>query len=84
LFGTKSAFQLYKKKLKTPFLRVKIHIKQLTLFYNNLNMRKLKKLGLLSKSSQTGGINYFFLNLESRIDSIILRLNIGSKFFVRN
>jgi len=57
--------------------------KQVTLFYNNFDNTKLKRFGRLGRKGQFGGINYFFLLLESRIDSIVLRLNLGDKFLMR-
>lgn len=83
LFGIKSAFKHYKQKITSPFSRFKIYIKQITLFYNNFNKKKLLKFANLIKKSKLGGINFFFHKLESRIDSILLRLNIGTKFFIR-
>lgn len=83
LFGIKSAFQHYKSKVKSLFYRLKVYIKRITLFYNNFNKKKLLKFAQLTKKSKCGGINYFFFKLESRLDSILLRLNIGTKFFVR-
>jgi ribosomal protein S4 len=83
LFGVKSAFQHYKPKIKSLFYRLKIYIKKITLFYNNFNKKKLLKFAHLTKKSKSGGINFFFFKLESRLDSILLRLNIGAKFFIR-
>jgi ribosomal protein S4 len=83
LFGIKSAFQHYKYKIKSLFYRLKVYIKKITLFYNNFNKKKLIKFSNLTKKSKCGGINYFFFKLESRLDSILLRLNIGTKFYVR-
>lgn len=83
LFGVKSAFKHYKQKITSPFSRFKIYIKQITLFYNNFNKKKLLKFSNLIKKSKIGGINFFFHKLESRLDSILLRLNIGTRFFVR-
>ena len=57
--------------------------KQIILFYNNFDNTKLKRFGRLGRKGQFGGINFFFLLLESRIDSILLRLNLGSKFLMR-
>jgi ribosomal protein S4 len=57
--------------------------KQIILFYNNFDNTKLKRFGRLGRKGQFGGINFFFLLLESRIDSIVLRLNLGSKFLMR-
>jgi hypothetical protein len=83
LFGIKSAFQHYKPKIKSLFYRLRIFIKRITLFYNNFNKKKLLKFSNLTKRSKCGGINFFFLKLESRLDSILLRLNIGAKFYVK-
>jgi ribosomal protein S4 len=83
LFGIQSAFQHYKPKIKSLFYRLKIYIKKLTLFYNNFNKKKLLKFAQLTKKSKCGGINFFFFKLESRLDSILIRLNIGAKFFIR-
>lgn len=83
LFGIKSAFQHYKSKVKSLFYRLKVYIKRITLFYNNFNRKKLLKFAYLTKKSKCGGINYFFFKLESRLDSILLRLNIGAKFYVK-
>ena len=57
--------------------------KQIVLFYNNFDHTKLKRFGRLGRKGQFGGINFFFLLLESRIDSIVLRLNLGCKFLMR-
>lgn len=84
LLGIKSAFERYKKKIKSPLSRLKTHIKQVILFYNNFTIKKLKRLAQLSIHKKIGGLNFFFQILESRLDSIILRLNLGSKFFSRN
>lgn len=83
LLGVKSPYRIY-KPFKRTFYQTKImFFKQLTLFYNNFNNTKLKKFGRLGRKGQFGGINYFFLLLESRLDSIILRLNLGCKFIMR-
>ena len=83
LFGVKSAFQHYKVKIKSLYYRLKIYIKKITLFYNNFNQKKLLKFSQLTKKSKSGGINFFFFKLESRLDSILLRLNLGARFFIR-
>jgi len=83
LFGIKSAFEHYKSKTKSIFYRLKIYIKKIILFYNNFNQRKLIKFANLTKKSKIGGINYFFFKLESRLDSILLRLNISNRFYIR-
>lgn len=84
LFGFRSAFRHYKPKVQSGFSRFKSYIKKITLFYNNFNRKKLLKLSKLTKKSKCGGINYFFFKLETRLDSILLRLNIGTRFFIRN
>jgi ribosomal protein S4 len=83
LFGIKSAFQHYKSKVKSLFYRLKVYIKKITLFYNNFNKKKIIKFSNLTRKSKCGGINYFFFKLESRLDSILLRLNLGTKFYIR-
>lgn len=83
LFGIKSAFQHYKPKIKSLYYKLKVYLKKIILFYNNFNLKKLLKFSNLTKKSKCGGINFFFFKLESRLDSIILRLNIGAKFYVR-
>ena len=75
--------QLILKRRKL-FERQKLYLKQLILFYNQLNLKKLRKLGYLASKSQLGTINTFFYLLECRIDNILLRFNLGSRFFVRN
>lgn len=84
LLGTKKSFTFFKPIKRTEFLRKKFFFKQITLYYNNFDFIKLKRFGLLGRKGQFGGINYFFLLLESRIDSILLRLNFGSKFLMRS
>src|SRR3990167_5876107 len=49
-----------------------------------MNLKKLRKLGYLASKTQLGTINTFFYLLECRIDNILLRFNLGSRFFVRN
>lgn len=83
LFGIKSAFKLYKPKIYSAYFRQRLFFKKLILFYNNFSLKKLKRLTLLSKKARVGNINYFFFKLESRLDSILLRLNIGTRFFIR-
>lgn len=43
----------------------------------------MKRFGKLGRKGQFGGVNYFLFLLESRIDSIILRLNLACKFIIR-
>merc|ERR1712053_21499 len=78
-----SSYRIYKPFNRTPFEKKKMFFKQVTLFYNNFDNTKLKRFGRLGRKGQFGGINYFFLLLESRIDSIVLRLNLGNKFLMR-
>lgn len=79
-----SHIKRFSPKRRKLFERQKIYLKQLILFYNKLNFKKLKKLGYLASRSKLGTINTFFYLLECRIDSILLRFNLGSRFFVRN
>lgn len=83
LFGIKSAFKLYKPKIYSSYFRQRLFLKKLILFYNNFSLKKLKRLTILSKKARVANINYFFFKLESRLDSILLRLNIGTRFFIR-
>ena len=71
-------------KRRKLFERQKLYLKQLILFYNQMNLKKLRKLGYLASKSQLGTINTFFYLLECRIDNILLRFNLGSRFFIRN
>lgn len=79
-----NAVKKFIPKRRKLFERQKIYLKQLILFYNQLNLKKLRKLGYLASKSQLGTINTFFYLLECRIDNILLRFNLGSRFFVRN
>ena len=83
LLGVRSSYRIYKPFNRTFFAQKKLFFKQITLFYNNFDNIKLKRFGRLGRKGQFGGINYFFLLLESRIDSIVLRLNLGCKFIMR-
>lgn len=83
LLGVKSSYRIYKPFKRTFYQNKTLFFKQIILFYNNFDNVKLKKFGLLGRKGQFGGINYFFLLLESRIDSILLRLNLGGKFVLR-
>ena len=83
LLGVKSSYRIYKPFKRTFYQTEKMFFKQLTLFYNNFDNTKLKRFGLLGRKGRFGGINYFFLLLESRIDSILLRLNLACKFILR-
>ena len=71
-------------KRRKLFERQKLYLKQIILFYNQMNLKKLRKLGYLASKSQLGTINTFFYLLECRIDNILLRFNLGSRFFIRN
>lgn len=58
--------------------------KLFTNFYNNLTIRVLKKLWLKSSTGRVVIFNYFLTLLESRIDSLIIRLNwVKSKHMIR-
>lgn len=83
LLGAKSAFQLYRPFRYSEFTIKRHFFRQLILFYNDFDFIKLKRFGRLGRRGQCGGINHFFFLLESRIDSIILRLNIAGKFVLR-
>ena len=83
LLGIKSSYRIYKPKKRSFFEKQKLFFKQIVLFYNNFDNIKLKRFGRLGRKGQFGGINYFFYLLESRIDSIIVRLNLGAKFIMR-
>lgn len=84
LLGVRSSFRLYKPLKENKMRERKTYFKQITLFYNNFDSMKLKRFSRLGRKGLFGGINYFFILLESRVDSILLRFNLGSKFFVRN
>lgn len=86
ILGIKSAKKrksLFPKRKKL-FERQKLYLKQLIYFYNQLSLKKLRKLGYLASKTQLGTINSFFYFLECRIDNILVRFNLGSRFFVRN
>lgn len=58
--------------------------KLFTNFYNNLTIRVLKRLWLKASTGRVVIFNYFLSLLESRIDSLIIRLNwVGSKHIIR-
>lgn len=83
LLGVKSSYRIYKPIRRSLFQKKKFFFKQITLFYNNFDNIKLKRFGKLGRKGQFGGINFFFYLLESRLDSIVLRLNLGCKFIMR-
>lgn len=83
LLGVKSSYRIYKPKRRSFFEKQQLFFKQIILFYNNFDNIKLKRFGRLGRKGQFGGINYFFYLLESRVDSIIVRLNLGAKFIMR-
>lgn len=83
LLGVKSSFRIYKPKRRTFFEKQQLFFKKIILFYNNFDRIKLKRFGFLGRKGQFGGVNFFFYLLESRIDSIIVRLNLGAKFIMR-
>lgn len=72
---------LYKKK--KIFERNKLYLKRIIYSYNQLNLKKLRKLGYLASKSKMGTINKFFYLLEGRLDSILVRFNLGSRFYVK-
>lgn len=84
LIGANSAFKRYVVKTKSRFTRYKNFLKNFCLFYNDITLNFLKRLSTLCYKSKKSGLNFFYKLLESRLDSIILRLNIGNKFVVRN
>jgi len=84
LLGVKSSYRIYKPKRRTFFEKQQLFFKQIILFYNNFDNIKLKRFGRLGRKGQFGGVNYFFYLLESRVDSIILRLNLAAKFILRH
>jgi len=84
-YGERAAFKLFKtKKIKSPYSRLRLFIKRIILFYNNFNNKMLLKFANLSNKGFGGSLNFFFYNLESRLDSILIRSNIATKFFIRN
>jgi hypothetical protein len=83
LLGTRSSYRIYKPIIRKYFLEKKMFFQRIIFFYNSFDMVKLKRFGRLGRKGQFGGVNYFFLLLESRIDSILLRLNMGNKFLIR-
>lgn len=83
LLGMKSTYRPYSHIKRKPIMEKKLFFRQITLFYNDFDTVKLKRFGRLGRKTQCGGVNYFLFLLESRVDSIILRLNIANKFIVR-
>lgn len=83
LLGLKTNYSLYKPIRRKPLDEKKMFFRQVTLFYNDFDVVKLRRFGRVSRKAQCGGVNYFLFLLESRIDSIVLRLNIANKFIVR-
>lgn len=83
LLGTKTAFQYFKPKRYRGILKKRFFFRQLTLFYNDFDVIKLRRFGRWARKGQSGGINKFFFLLESRLDSIVQRLNIATKFILR-
>jgi len=83
LLGVKTPFKLYRPPDHRPFTEKKLFYQRIMLFYNNFDQKKLKRFGKLGRKGQAGGINFFFYLLESRIDSILLRFNLCSKFVLR-
>ena len=83
LLGVKSSFRIYKPFRRSFYSKRKLFFQQITLFYNQFDTVKLKRFGKLGRKGQFGGVNYFLFLLESRVDSIILRLNLACKFIIR-
>jgi len=83
LLGVKSAFRIYKPLRHKTFQQTKLFFQRLTLFYNGFDRTKLKRFGRLGRKGKFGGANKFLLLLESRVDSIVLRLNLACKFIIR-
>ena len=79
----KSSYRIYKPLRLNVFQRKQNFFRQITLFYNGFDNIKLRRFGKLGRKGKFGGINFFFFLLESRLDSIILRLNLACKFVVR-
>ena len=88
ILGTQSAASLRIKHLQLKktklFERQKLFLKRIIFSYNQLNLKKLKKLGFLASKSRIGTINYFFYLLEGRLDNILIRFNLGSRFYVKH
>lgn len=84
LLGRKANFKLYRYVRRKPIVRKKDFFRKITLFYNDFDTTKLRRFGRLGRKGQSGGVNFFLFLLESRVDSIVLRLNIGSKFLLRH
>jgi len=83
LLGVKTPFRLYKPPFHRKFIEKRLFFQRIMLFYNNFDKLKLKRFGKLGRKGQAGGINFFFYLLESRIDSVLLRFNLASKFVLR-
>lgn len=83
LLGIKTNYSLYKPIRRSPFEEKRFFFRQISLYYNDFSTSKLKRFGRLGRKSQSGGVNHFLFLLESRVDSIILRFNIASKYVVR-
>lgn len=84
LLGRRSHFKLYRYIRRKPLVVKKNFFRKITLFYNDFDTTKLRRFGRLGRKGQSGGVNFFLFLLESRVDSIVLRLNIGTKFTLRH
>ena len=83
LLGLKRRLKRYRPR-KLRFVEIRrFYFQQLSLYYNNFDLKKLRRFGKLSRKGRFGGVNYFFFLLESRLDSIVARLNLGCKFIMR-
>jgi hypothetical protein len=61
LLGIKRKRKIFTyKRLKFNVLR-RFYFQQLSLYYNNFNLKKLRRFGKLSRKSKFGGVNYFFM-----------------------
>ena len=83
LLGTKTAFQYFRPKRYRGILKKRFCFRQLTLFYNDFDVIKLRRFGRWARRGKSGGVNFFFFLLESRLDSIVQRLKILAKFVIR-
>ena len=74
----------WKFKKKKFFERRNHYFKLITNFYNHFGFSHLKKTGYKASKARIGCIIQFFQLLESRLDSICLRFNIGNRSFIRH
>lgn len=74
----------FRPKKKKFFERRNHYFKMITNFYNHFNFSQLKKTGYKASKARIGCIIQFFQLLESRLDSICLRFNIGNRSYIRH